>query len=163
MLFRDCLIDVLAMLPSEDARRQVLNCLTARENMLRAHQGMLLAYLYEVGYPSGDAADRWWNQHADLFRIVEDPDEAARLVVNWAERVNVTLELSRGEPPLCELKRQYRAVANLIGGRGDHRFGEAYEKTRDGASGVERLSSAGTWLQRLPPWRGRGAESTLAP
>lgn len=79
---------ILAMLPSDAARRQVLACLTDPDNRLRVHQGLLLACLKRLGYPAGYDAQNWWTAHEPVFIREPDPHQAVRIVYGWLEEVN---------------------------------------------------------------------------
>jgi hypothetical protein len=86
-ILRDYLPDMLARLPDDAARKQVLSCLVDPENRLRVHQGLLLACLLELGYPPGLDAEGWWRAHRDLFKREHDPIAAAKLTRGWLRKI----------------------------------------------------------------------------
>ena len=77
--------EILAVLPHDEARRQVARCLIEPSNLARVHQGMLLVCLWELGYPEGVAPETWWDVHGQAFEIAQDPDVAVRRVWGWRE------------------------------------------------------------------------------
>ena len=123
--------DVLAMLPSDDARRQVLTCVTTTKNQARVHQGLLLVALKRFGYPQGYDADRWWRKHEPVFRVVEDPLEASRMVCGWRNAIRRFMsesETGSPSPPNYAVQQQLDAALmqemGMWGGDGD--FSDAY-------------------------------------
>jgi hypothetical protein len=121
------------MLPTDEARTQVLACLADTENLLRVHQGLLLTCLREWGYPAGHNAASWWARHRHLFRHEYDPRAAALTVAGWQEWLV-----------------RHRDMANDVGGQamaahyyqlgswgarwGKHpQFAEEYERLREQA------------------------------
>lgn len=92
IIFRDSLPQILNRLPSDDARRQVLRCVTDSDNLLRVHQGLLLTCLNEWGYPPGFDANSWWVRHALLFHAEYDVTSAIELVWGWTDRIREVQE-----------------------------------------------------------------------
>jgi hypothetical protein len=131
VIFHDRLPDVLKMLPADDARRQVLSCLTDPDNRLRAHQSLLLVCLDELGYPPGYDGEHWWGEHRSVFAREPNARKAARSVAGWRDAVERAVPLRRH--PRGYLERNPRVQAQLRaveyqergswGGHGD--FGEA--------------------------------------
>lgn len=60
--------DILALLPTHEARCQVLRCVTDRQNLARVHQGLLLVCLKEWGYPPGYDTAKWWKTNSHIFQ-----------------------------------------------------------------------------------------------
>ncbi len=123
--------DILALLPSDAARRQALACMTNPKNLARVHQGLLLVSLKTFGYPDGENAEGWWKRHAADFRAVENADEAAKLVFGW--RVEIAKLLTADEAPAPDspqfaVWQQLDAALNQELGMwgGDDDFSEAY-------------------------------------
>ncbi len=114
---------ILAMLPSDSARRQVLACLTDPENRLRVHQGLLLACLNRFGYPEGYDVERWWAAHEPAFVPERDPARAVRIAYGWLEEANRLSSSWSGE-----LGGQLSATSYHVRGHWgrDHHFGVAY-------------------------------------
>ena len=119
---------ILAMLPSDTARRQVLACLTDPHNRLRVHQGLLLACLKQFGYPAGYDAERWWAFHEAAFVRERDPARAARVAYGWLEEANRLSSSWSGE-----LGGQLSAASYHVRGDWgrDHHFGVAYRQLQD--------------------------------
>jgi len=101
---------ILSLLPSNEARRQVLTCLTDPHNLVRAHQGLLLKYLDVLGYPPGFDRESWWHRHADLFGRVNERKEAARLVWGWRARSDPYVPWSRDCPASWHISRHHVAA-----------------------------------------------------
>lgn len=123
--------EMLALLPSDEARRQVLRCVTTPENQARVHQGLLLVALKRFGYPEGYDANRWWRKHEPAFRVVEAPLEASQLVYGWRNAIQRIASESEGRSPsLPDLALRQQLDAALMqemgmwGGDGD--FSDAY-------------------------------------
>jgi hypothetical protein len=129
LIFRPYLADALAMLPTNDARVQVLGCLTDPDNLLRVHHGLLLACLWEWGYPQGYNAEGWWRRHQHLFRREQDASAAARLAAGWTEQIRRNKDLGVAIYP------QFRAARYQEQGSwgGDHDFGDAYAELGSGS------------------------------
>jgi len=128
----DFLPELLAMLPHDEARRQVLTCLTDSGNLARVHQGLLLTCLYTLGYPPGHDASSWWEHHAPLFQSKDDPDAAVRLVWAWCERAASYDSGKDGDwsnRDSWEIQRQLRAARYQETGSwgGDFDFGDSYQ------------------------------------
>lgn len=85
IIFMPELPEILAMLPDNRARVQVLRCVTDRENILRLHQGVLLLCLWSLDYPEGYDAESWWSRHQHLFRHEYDQKRAALTVAGWMQ------------------------------------------------------------------------------
>lgn len=119
---------ILAMLPSDTARRQVLACLTDPDNRLRVHQGLLLACLKQFGFPAGFDAERWWAFHEPTFVRERDADRAARVAYEWLEDANRLSSSWSGE-----LGGQLSAASYHVRGHWgrDHHFGVAYRQLQD--------------------------------
>jgi|GEM_PF-1653729 len=84
---REYLPEMLARLPNDAARKQVLTCLVDTENRLRVHQGLLLACVMDLGYPPGLNAEGWWQAHQEVFRPEHDPIVAAKMTRGWLRRI----------------------------------------------------------------------------
>jgi hypothetical protein len=129
LLFSRSLSAVLSMLPSEEARRRVLTCLTDQENHARAHQGVLLACLMTLGYPPGYDARTWWIRHESLFHPLHDANEAARVVAGWLPKIRriVPSLVTYGSTPAPAklLLSQYDAACNQAAGWTSSEFYEA--------------------------------------
>lgn len=140
---RSDLPEILAMLPSEAARRQALACVTNPKNLARVHQGMWLVAIKVFGYPDGLDAESWWRQDAKSFRSTEDANEASRLVYGWRSEVELLAdeEARASSADLISIRQQLDAAANqemgMWGGNGE--FSEAYFLTsvREGMSAAE--------------------------
>ncbi|WP_372370608.1 hypothetical protein [Candidatus Uabimicrobium sp. HlEnr_7] len=87
LLRREYLSKYLKLLPSEEARKQVLQCLSDSKNYLRFHQGLLLACLGEWHYPQNMDSHSWWEKHAIFFRREKNVRKAASMVLEWKEKV----------------------------------------------------------------------------
>ncbi|MBX3466121.1 MAG: hypothetical protein KF878_04365 [Planctomycetes bacterium] len=85
LIYHEDYPEILAMLPDEEARRQVSACLTDTGNLIRVHQGLLLACLKALGYPRGHDARTWWAAHQWAFVRISKPEEAAPFVHGWAD------------------------------------------------------------------------------
>jgi hypothetical protein len=159
--------EILAMLPSDEARRQALECVTTPKNLARVHQGLLLVSLKTLGYPAGHDAESWWRRHAAVYRIVEDGDEASQLVLGWRQAIEHCLaEADARSPraPLYAVRQQLDAALNQEFGTwgGDDEFSEAYYL----ASAAQRSSRVAaqdrspprdapvTWWKESPPITG---------
>jgi hypothetical protein len=149
---------ILAMLPSDAARRQVLRCLTDPENRLRVHQGLLLACLACWGYPEGFDAESWWQHHQVWFVQERDPVHAARVTYGWTSLLWIVFRHHDSTNALLdgEVRRQldvawYQEHGNW-GGHED--FGEALFLLDLGAppERLERLSkNPASWWPSAPP------------
>ena len=150
---RDYLPKVLAMLPNDDARRQVLRCLTDPANRLRVHQGLLLSCLYHKGYPPDHGAASWWQRHEWAFRPEHDPQRAVDLVFGWTDQIKAR---EPNSDVVGEVSRQVRAANYQEHGSwgGDHDFGEAYqtleEQVMQAPNGVEAFPQLG--IHRIVWW-----------
>lgn len=125
---------ILALLPSDAARRQALACVTTPKNLARVHQGMLLVSLARFGFPPGVDAARWWRRHERQFRVIEDPDAASKLVFGWRQAVEQrAAAAARGRPSSPDdaigqqLDAAYHQELGMWGGDGD--FADAYYLT----------------------------------
>jgi hypothetical protein len=105
LIFEGWLPDALDRLPSEEARVQVLRCLTDSQNLLRRYQGLLLTCVKDWRYPEGYDALDWWERHQHLFRQEYDPRKAAVTVAGWYDMIQ-----SHG--PSRDISRQLRFVRN---------------------------------------------------
>jgi len=115
LVFRPHLKDIMRMLPSNQARRQVLACLADPGNYARVHQGMLLTCVWAFGFPPGYDAQTWWERHRGLFRSYHDPHEAATLVLGWIQTARSLApeydpRLEQSMPWLGVLERQRMAA-----------------------------------------------------
>jgi len=136
---QDYLPELLARLPNDEARRQVLSCVTEPENLLRVHQGLLLVCLKTLGPPPGYTVDSWWKKHAVLFYIERDAETSTRLVWGWLERTeHFAPGYTSGKQPnyiekFWDIEDQRRAAEYQQNGGwgGDHLFGEAWSELRD--------------------------------
>lgn len=122
---------ILAMLPSDAARRQALACVANPKNLARVHQGLLLVSLKTFRYRDSENAEEWWKRHATDFRAAENADEAAKLVFGW--RVEIAKLLTADEAPAPDSRQfavwqQLDAALNQEMGMwgGDGAFSEAY-------------------------------------
>lgn len=86
-VFQPWLNSALGMLPTEKARHDVLTALTDKKNLARMHQTLLLHCLVVKGFPQGYDADKWWKKHEQFFKSFAQPNEAARAVWGWADKV----------------------------------------------------------------------------
>ena len=77
----------LEMLPSDEARQQVCECLIDPDNYMRVHQELLLIALGTFDYPRNYTADQWWRAHANLFRPEYDVDRTVMTVRGWTKNV----------------------------------------------------------------------------
>jgi len=89
VVFQSYLPEALSMLPSDEARTQVLGCVTDSGNLIRVHQGLLLACLKTFGYPKGYDSRTWWDEHKWVFVVERDPLTAARMVWGWLDATYV--------------------------------------------------------------------------
>ncbi len=126
-ILRDYLPEILALLPDDAARKQVLTCLVDPENRLRVHQGLLLACLMELGYPPGLDAEGWWQEHRRLFTCEHDPMVAAKLTRGWLRRIG---RLSTSTEPWGAVSSLSSAARYQERGSwgGHYDFGEAVSK-----------------------------------
>lgn len=157
--------EMLALLPSDEARRQVLRCVTTPENQARVHQGLLLVALKRFGYPEGYDAERWWCKHEPIFRVVADPIEASQMVCGWRIAIQrIARESENQSAPavdgalLEQLDAALMQEMGMWGGDGD--FSDAYylmavrrkQAGADEGDGPPSLDQNGAWwnLTRLP-------------
>ncbi|OQB85994.1 MAG: hypothetical protein BWX88_01394 [Planctomycetes bacterium ADurb.Bin126] len=136
---------VLARVPDDPARRQVLICLCDPENCARVYQEMLLVMLWEYGYPPGLDAQSWWARHAEIFRTHPDPEATARLVDGLADHFRKVLEERPAKQPEVDLAW---AVLNSQGGvvGGDHRLSVALKAI------YGQPLAADAWVNRIAWW-----------
>jgi hypothetical protein len=128
--------NVLMVLPTEESRRQVVRCLTDPDNLLRAHQGLLLAFLYARGYPRSyadeDPAKQWWNEYGKYFYQEHDAKQAVALVYGWANSVPLNLvETPLGTEQGAKyslLYQQQQLAAFQERSYGDRKFAEQLDR-----------------------------------
>ena len=134
--------DALDMLPDDDARQQVLTCLSDPDNLMRVHQGLLLACLKTKGYPPNYDAESWWAHHAELFRSERDPKRAVQSTYGWIGASARCAPSYIGTRPIqkyWDVHTQRQATAYQENGSwgGDPEFGkeylarELYQETRE--------------------------------
>jgi|GEM_PF-5023992 len=73
----------VAMLPHDEARRQVLAAITCDGSLVRVDQLQLLCRLFHQGYPPGHNAESWWKAHAWVFVPERDPAAAQAKTRGW--------------------------------------------------------------------------------
>lgn len=136
LIYSVSLPKILLRLPNTDARQQVLACLTDSKNLLRVHQGLLLAALEAKGYPDGYEAGSWWKKHQWFFVVEDSALRATYLTDGWARRFNTyheSLERERSSRRSNELARQVSAAKRQEGisrgGEYAFREGRSYLKT----------------------------------
>ena len=129
-----CLGEMLEVLPSEAAKRQVLICVTDPNNRARIHQGLLVIAIRAWGYPPGYDAETWWTEHAHLFKPMPDPTVAAKTVWGWRERIGSLISASHHDGQELSLYEEY--LSTLCSAAryqeqgtwgGDRDFGECYD------------------------------------
>lgn len=81
----------LQALPSESARRIVMEKLVDSENGLRIHQNLLLVVLAEIGLPPGVSTDDWWKRFEPVFYRCHDFAEAAQVSEGWFNKASELL------------------------------------------------------------------------
>jgi hypothetical protein len=128
LVFRDDLRDILARLPDDNAREQVLACITDPANRLRVHQGMLLVCLNVLGYPRGYDASRWWERHRAVFIREPDPEKAVAVVLGWTESAERLVDQNPDLADVGEISGQARSARYQQWGvwGGDRDFGEMF-------------------------------------
>jgi len=91
----------------------------------------LLVALKRFGYPEGYDAARWWRKHEPVFRVVEDPLEASRMVCGWRRAIRRIGEASETQSAsveenavLQQLDAALMQEMGMWGGDGD--FSDAY-------------------------------------
>jgi len=141
LIFDRNLIAVLRMLPSTPWRRRVLASLRDHRNLARVHQGMLLVFLKERGYPDEMGAVDWWSRYGHVFEPQYDAREASQLVSRWVVNIEMSNDNPSAFPPA--LGRQLDAAIYQENGRGDRGFSKAFHELRDNLPGVFQGSS---WL-----------------
>ncbi|MDF1665220.1 MAG: hypothetical protein P1V97_25885 [Planctomycetota bacterium] len=97
LIYQQELQQILEILPTRKARMQVLRCLTDSSNIMRFHQGLLLACLYVKGFPKGFAAENWWQTHEWIFVSEHSGMRAARITQLWVRRGERYLLYGAGE------------------------------------------------------------------
>jgi hypothetical protein len=99
ILAHDDLEKYLAVLPSDDARRQVLSALTDHENLLRHHQELLLIAIRAIGYPRGEDPAAWWEKYSYVFRSYHDAAQAVAVARGWRKAIEKRLlgRLEKGD------------------------------------------------------------------
>ena len=87
LVFRTDLREIIDLLPSVEAKRKVLKCISNPQNQLRLHQGMLLVCLRILGFPKGMSSQDWWT--ANEFVFIEEPDgkKCAAFVQGWGKKI----------------------------------------------------------------------------
>ncbi len=85
LIYDSDLRKILAKLPNDAARKQVLQCLTDSRNYMRVHQGLLLTCVYVLDYPPGFDKERWWNRHGEFFTREHNPKVAIQKLWGMAE------------------------------------------------------------------------------
>ena len=149
LIWREDYREILALLPNDEARRQVSACLTDTTNLARVHQGLLLTCLKSLGYPQGYDAQSWWAVHHRVFVRVEDPHHVARLVRGWTQSVQRldTASIDETDPAgRAQIRGQLRAVGYQESGRwgGDGGIREAlWDMEAQEARGESPWPSAG--------------------
>lgn len=73
----------LAMLPHDEARRQVLAAIACDGSLVRVEQLQLIARLGHHGYPTGHDAESWWKAHAWVFVPERDATAARAKTRGW--------------------------------------------------------------------------------
>jgi hypothetical protein len=129
LIHQDCLSQLLEKLPDENARAEVLHCITNSKNLLRVHQGLLLSCIYQLGYPNGHTSESWWKKHSSLFMSTEDAVAAASMVAGWRIRIEKSLPENVWEK-YWVIGQQLRAARYAEGGvwGGDKSFSNAYDE-----------------------------------
>ena len=135
IIFTPLLEDCLTALPSEEARRAVVRCLTSPVNAARAHQGLLLADLCISSSQPCHDSEKWWLNHKNLFHVFDDPAEAAERL--WGLR-DAVKKIRHGHfekvSPAhyeCWLRQCNAAHWHELGGRGGiPAFSAAYTRLR---------------------------------
>ncbi|MDF1665221.1 MAG: hypothetical protein P1V97_25890 [Planctomycetota bacterium] len=129
LIYSKRLEKILFRLPNRAARRQVLDCLTDSSNLLRVHQGLLLAALDAKGYPDGHDSATWWEAHSWVFVVEKSGLRAAYITHGWTDRCSSYLDRDGNEQNAARfelLASQVRAANYQFGGSwgGDRAFGE---------------------------------------
>jgi hypothetical protein len=147
LIFFDVLPVILGRLPHDDARRQVLQCLTDPTNLLRIHQCLLLVCVHELGFPEGLDATTWWEKHSWLFIREGDPKQASRIVWGWIDRIPVERWTNR-------MRRWIRAAEHQQGGSwgGDPAFGPAYDDLNESLDRVKASVDPKLGVNRIAWW-----------
>ncbi|MDF1665222.1 MAG: hypothetical protein P1V97_25895 [Planctomycetota bacterium] len=91
LIYSETLPKILHRLPTSAARRQVLRCLSDSSNLMRVHQGLLLAALDLHGYPEGYQSMIWWKAHRWIFVVEKSGLRAAYMTEHWTERCKTYL------------------------------------------------------------------------
>ncbi|BBM86160.1 hypothetical protein UABAM_04546 [Candidatus Uabimicrobium amorphum] len=108
---------ILKLLPHDNARKQVLQCVCDSQNQLRFYQGLLMVCVMEWGFPEKKTAEEWWQKHQHFFIHESDGYEAAKTVVNWRLKIE---EITRKKFGLrdrgTEVEVQLRAIEYLENG-----------------------------------------------
>lgn len=130
-LLRSWLPRILALLPSEDARRAVVAALADGDNFARIHQGLLLTWLACDGLPDGVTRERWWQDNWELFSPIRDSDRAAKCFVGLSDAIRRLTDERRGalsREAELELGVQLKAARNQEVGLkgGDEAFGDSF-------------------------------------
>ena len=94
LLRADWLPRLYVLLPHEEARRQVFECLFDTKNCSAADQALLIACLVQWELPPGETAETWWEKHSRFFQPEHDAKKAAEFWFGWTRRVR---EMPRGE------------------------------------------------------------------
>jgi hypothetical protein len=130
VLLRPMLPEILAALPSEEARRATVAAMADPTNLARAHQGLFLTWFTYSRPPAGQTSEIWWREHRGMLSSVQDAQQAARLALTLREQVKRGLD-ERGSVldvyARDELARQFGAATAHERGQwgGDEAFAEA--------------------------------------
>jgi len=146
LIFSEELPAILEQLPTDEARQEVLTCLTDSTNLMRIHQGLLLTCLKELGYPPGMDAQTWWDKHSWVFQRERDPVRAVKITWGWTERLP---ENSNRIAITRQLRAVYYQERGIWGG--DVAFGEAVINLQ-GARNVGNNNDLELGVNRIVWW-----------